>query len=52
LTSEIQQRLAKARRLVRTAKTYDVTNDAEGVAHHAYYAMYNAATAVLLAGKG
>ena len=26
-----------------------MTNDAEGVAHHAYYAMYNAATAVLLA---
>jgi uncharacterized protein (UPF0332 family) len=52
LTSEIHQRLTKARRLVRTAKTYDVTNDAEGVAHHAYYAMYNAATAVLLARDG
>jgi uncharacterized protein (UPF0332 family) len=52
LTSDIHQRLAKARRLVRVAKTYDVTNDAEGVAHHAYYAMYNAATAVLLAREG
>jgi uncharacterized protein (UPF0332 family) len=52
LTAEIRQRLTKARRLVRVAKTYDPTKDAEGVAHHAYYAMYNAATAVLLARDG
>jgi len=43
---------AKARRLVRVAKACDVTDDAEGVAHHAYYAMYNAATTVLLAREG
>jgi uncharacterized protein (UPF0332 family) len=48
LTIEVDQRLAKARRLVRVARTYDPTKDAEGVAHHAYYAMYHAATAVLL----
>lgn len=45
---EARQRLAKARRLVRIARTYDVRKDPEGVAHHAYYAMYNAATAVFL----
>jgi uncharacterized protein (UPF0332 family) len=50
LTIEIRQRLTKARRLVRVAKTYDPTKDAEGVAHH--YAMYNAATAVLLSREG
>jgi uncharacterized protein (UPF0332 family) len=49
LTDEIRQRLAKARRLVRIARSYDADEDPDGVAHHAYYAMYNAATAVLLA---
>lgn len=52
MTSEISQRLSKARRLVRVAKTYNPTKDAEGVAHHAYYAMYHAATAVLLYREG
>lgn len=52
MTVEVRQRLTKARRLVRVAKTYDPTKDAEGVAHHAYYAMYHAATAVLLSHEG
>jgi uncharacterized protein (UPF0332 family) len=52
LTAEIRQRLSKPRRLVRVATTYNPTSDPEGVAHHAYYAMYNAATAVLLAREG
>lgn len=52
MTIEIGQRLNKARRLVRVAKAYNPTTDAEGVAHHAYYAMYHAATAVLLAREG
>jgi uncharacterized protein (UPF0332 family) len=52
LTIEARQRLTKARRLVRVAKTYDPTKDAEGVAHHAYYAMYHAAAAVLVAREG
>ena len=45
---EVRQRLAKARRLVRIARTYSTEKDPEGVAHHAYYAMYNATAAVLL----
>jgi uncharacterized protein (UPF0332 family) len=52
LTAEVRQRFAKARRLVRVARTYDPIKDAEGVAHHAYYAMYHAATAVLLSREG
>jgi uncharacterized protein (UPF0332 family) len=52
LTSEISQRLSKARRLVRVAKTYNATKDAEGVAHHAYYAMYHAAMAFLVSREG
>lgn len=52
MTTEVSQRLAKARRLVRVARTYDPTKDAEGVAHHAYYAMYHAAVAVLLFREG
>jgi hypothetical protein len=39
LTEEIRQRLAKARRLVRIARSYDADKDPDGVAHHAYYAM-------------
>jgi uncharacterized protein (UPF0332 family) len=52
LTEEIRQRLAKARRLIRIARSYDAEKDPDGVAHHAYYAMYNAATAVLLTQQG
>jgi uncharacterized protein (UPF0332 family) len=52
LTDEIRQRLVKARRLIRIARGYDPEQDPDGVAHHAYYAMYNAATAVLLARQG
>lgn len=52
MTDEIRQRLAKARRLIRIARGYDAEKDPDGVAHHAYYAMYNAATAVLLAHQG
>jgi uncharacterized protein (UPF0332 family) len=48
LKPEVRQRLAKARRLVRIARRYDARKDPEGIAHHAYYAMYNAATAVFL----
>lgn len=33
---------------MRIARTYDARKGPEGVAHHAYYAMYNAATAVFL----
>ncbi|GEP58054.1 hypothetical protein [Reyranella soli] len=35
MTAENSQRLGKARRLVRVARTYNPTKDAEGVAHHA-----------------
>ncbi len=49
---EIRQRLTKARRLIRIARGYDDEKDPEGVAHHAYYAMYHAATAVLLERQG
>ena len=52
MTEEIRQRLAKARRLIRIARSYDAEKDPDGVAHHAYYAMYNAAAAVLLARQG
>jgi uncharacterized protein (UPF0332 family) len=52
LKPEVRQRLTKARRLVRIARGYDDEKDPEGVAHHAYYAMYNAATAVLLERQG
>jgi uncharacterized protein (UPF0332 family) len=52
LIPEVHQRLTKARRLIRIAKTYDADLDPDGVAHHAYYAMYNAATAVFLALDG
>lgn|GEM_PF-1382516 len=52
MTAEVRQRLRKARRLVRIARSYDVDKDPEGVAHHAYYAMYNAASAVFLARDG
>lgn len=48
MKGEVRQRLTKARRLVRIAQTYSAEKDPEGVAHHAYYAMYNATTAVLL----
>ena len=49
---EVRQRLTKARRLGRVARGYDAEEDPEGVAHHAYYAMFNAATAVLLERHG
>ena len=52
MTPEVRQRLTKARRLVRIARSYDAKKDPEGVAHHAYYAMYNAATAVFLDRQG
>lgn len=52
MTPEVRQRLTKARRLIRIARSYDPKKDPEGVAHHAYYAMYNAATAVFLARQG
>lgn len=52
MTPEVRQRPAKARRLIRIARTYDSEKDPDGVAHHAYYAMYNAATAVLLVLQG
>ena len=44
----MRQRLTKARRLIRIARTYDAERDPEGIAHHAYYAMYNATIAVFL----
>ena len=49
---EVRQRLTKARRLVRVARGYDDEKDPEGIAHHAYYTMYHAATAVLLERQG
>jgi uncharacterized protein (UPF0332 family) len=52
LTDEVQKRFSKARRLLRVARTYNASEDPEGVAHHAYYAMYHAATAVLLSRDG
>jgi uncharacterized protein (UPF0332 family) len=52
LKPEVRQRLTKARRLIRIARGYDDEKDPEGVAHHAYYAMYHAATAVLLERQG
>jgi uncharacterized protein (UPF0332 family) len=52
VTPEVRQRLTKARRLIRIARGYDPRKDPEGVAHHAYYAMYNAATAVFLDRQG
>ena len=52
MTPEVRRRLDKADRLLAIARRYDPFGDPDGVAHHAYYAMLNAAVAVLLAHTG
>lgn len=48
MTGEAQERLAKAARLLEQAEPLDARQAPEAIIHLSYYAMFHAATAVLL----
>jgi len=49
LTGEVELRLARANAFLRQALAHDPLNEAESVIDAGYYAMFHAASAVLLA---
>ena len=52
MTDEVRQRLAKANRLAAQLGGLDPSAQAEMLVHQAYYAMFHAAVAVVLARRG
>jgi uncharacterized protein (UPF0332 family) len=52
LTDEVSQRLEKAARLLAQIGELDPATHGEMLVHHAYYAMFHAASAVILARTG